>query len=261
MTTKAGGAATSEAAKTGDGAAGDTSKTGDQQGSKTPDTKTGEQKPGDTKEGKTGDGEQGTKGEQGSKAADGKGSEEGTKSGDGKADESQAPEKYDLAIPDDVKPYVGKKFLERFEAVARASGWSNDDANAELKEAIAIDAEDRKARVEAWTAATKADEDFGGDNLAETTRLANAAIDRVFPEGHRLRSGFLAFLQGGGADQKLEVAAFLATVGRMMGEDRPIRGKQAGAPQAKGADAAQATADSLYDSPTSKKVQEESLRR
>jgi hypothetical protein len=222
-------------------------------------TKTGEAPAGATTKTGEGDGTGGagattTKKEGGDQgAATGDGTTKDDKSG-GAAGAKKVPDKYELKVPDDAKDSIGKEELDYLEQVARASEWSNEDAQSELEAAIERQRAAIKRRHDAWITETKADEDFGGDQLAETERLGNAAIDKVFPTGHRLREGFLAFLKGSGATNKLEVAAFLATIGRLMGEDRPVTRRQPAKP------AGGENLDSFYDAPSSKKVQEESTR-
>lgn len=253
MTTKTGGQASTEAAGKGGAATAATSTTttegkgGTETGTGAATSKAGE---GGEQSGKGKEGEGTQSGEQGS------GAETGGKDGKGGAPESKAPEKYELSIPDDAKRFIGKEEIEYFENVARASNWSNEDAQAEIDAAIERQKAGITRRIKSWTDETKADEDFGGEALEETTRLGNAAINKVFPEGHRLRDPFLAFLKESGANQKLEVAAFLATVGRLMGEDRTTR-RQASSTTKKSGD----DGSDFYDHPTSKRVQEEAAAK
>ncbi len=186
--------------------------------------------------------------ESGKPAAEGTGGESGKEgTGDGKP---KAPATYTWNIPDEAKPFVHPKLLERVEAVARANDWSDVEANAEIADAIALDQQIRTDRIATFEAETKADADFGGDKLTETQRLANLAIDKVFPQGHRLREGFMSDLKATGYGSKLSVVAFLATIGRMVAEDQPP-GSASGERQGARAEG-EIDADKFYTHPTSK---------
>lgn len=229
----AGAGKTGEAEKPGAGAAG----AGDQAGKGAGDGKAGEQKPGD---GKAGEGEGDKKG------AEGQQGQKPEKQGDGAGDGKKAPAKYELKVPDDAKRNVADDDLQYLEGLARENDWTNEEAQAELDGHI----ERAKARVgkvfESWEAQTKADKELGGENLAQTQKYANQAIDRVFPEGHARRESFLAFLKESGGGVNVNTVAFLAEVGRLMGEDTGTGGRT----NAVKGDAA----DVLYDHPSSKKL-------
>jgi hypothetical protein len=191
-----------------------------------------------------------TPGETGKTVVEGaQGTPAGTETG-GKADqaipESKAPEKYELKVPDAGKAYVDDADLKYLEDVARESGWSNEDAQAALEEHVAT----VKVQADRWAAETRADKEYGGDKLTETQRLTKLAIDRLRPAGHARRESFLRFMGRGGAGNHIEVVAFLADLGRMMGEDSPTHARSAGA------DSTKDVAQQLYDHPTSKALDE-----
>jgi hypothetical protein len=203
-------------------------------------------KPGETKTGG-----QGTAEEQAAAAAAAAAEPKG-KDGEVKP-QPKAPEKYAFTVQDDRKASVPQKLLERVESIARANDWTNDEANAELTDMLKFDDELRQGQIATFETETKGDADFGGDHLTETQRLANLAIDKVFPEGHRLRERFMGNLKRTGFGSELSIVAFLATVGKLAAEDTPVRGRQA--PRVSGS-----TADGFYDHPSSKKVQEEAAK-
>jgi hypothetical protein len=148
-------------------------------------------------------------------------------------------------VPEASKAYADAGFVSRVEQIARANNWSNEDAQAALEEHL--DA----ARVQAttWAAETHADPTYGGDHLAETQRLAQKVIDRVRPQGHARRDSFLAFLGRGGAGNHIEVASFMADLGRLMSEDSPAHGRSTAGTT--GTDASK-----FYDHPTSRALDE-----
>lgn len=234
---------TGTAAGTTEGAAGSTST--DQAAA----TKTGEQTGtgGSTTDQKTGDGQ---KTGEGQKTGDGQQQQQQTDQGGkpeskaGSIAQPKAPEKYQLQVPDGAKAHVDEGFLSRVEKTAREGDLSNDEAQAFLEDTIAH----VTIQANSWADETRAHPTYGGDKLPETQRLAKAAIDRVFPAGHAMRASFDSFLSRGGAGNNINVVAFLAEVGRLMGEDKPAHGRTSGSvgtsPQDKAA--------VLYDHPDSK---------
>lgn len=148
----------------------------------------------------------------------------------------KAPEKYELAIPE--KSTIDAGDVKMIETIAREQGWSNDEAQAAL-ERHNDSLIEQSAR---FLADTKADQVWGGDNLAKTQADAKAVLDRVepatTPEGKALR----ALLDKSGYGNHIRVVSFLAKLGRMMAEDSP--GQGGGGAQA---GAAKSTEDTLYD--------------
>lgn len=190
----------------------------------------GDQKTGDdgkgkgagTDDGKGGDGDKGGAGDKGGDGSKGTGKADG----DG---QSKAPDKYELTVSDDAKhgaigDLVGDIQAD-VEADAKASGWTNEEAQAELDERLVRAADRRTTLSTRWRDETSKDTEFGGAKLDETTQLARNAVNKVFPEGHRLRDSFLRLLNGSGIGNKLEVVAFLATVGRHFAEDSGAGGR------------------------------------
>jgi len=235
--------------KTGTGAADSTAQKTGSEGTGDAATKTGDTgASGTTTEQKTGDGEAGKttpdpKTEAEKPKADGS-KEPGDKAGAQK-EQPKAPEKYELQVPDAVKNYVDASYLAQVEKTARAGGLSNDEAQAFLEDSITH----VTLQANTWADETKADKTYGGDKLAETQQLAKRAIERVFPTGHERRAAFDGFLARGGAGNNINVVAFLAEVGRLMGEDSPAHGR---AGTATPGDAGQQKASKLYDHPDSK---------
>ena len=178
--------------------------------------------------------------------------------GDEVKDQKKAPATYELTVPDDAKRFVTDADLERFQEIAKANDWTQEEAAAALTEEV-TNAQERQtassctAAIAAWEAETKADKTYGGKNLPETQRLANLAIDRVYPKGHPERDPFLAFLKESGGGVNLRAVKFFANLGRMMGEDTPSSGRSTSSSSAE-------KADKFYDHPTSKRVAEEAAK-
>lgn len=146
------------------------------------------------------------------KAGDGSKEPEG-KAGGPKADEPKAPEKYALTLPDDG--LLDGEDLAYLEKVAREAGMTQEEAEAalDMQHDAVLEQSNR------WRQQLESDPDYGGDNLTETQKLANLVIERVRPRGHARREAFLRFLHRGGGGNHIEVASFLADLGRMMAED------------------------------------------
>jgi hypothetical protein len=160
----------------------------------------------------------------------GKKADDTAAAGSGKKDDAAAaaaaaaakpPEKYELKLSDGSR--LNDRHVARVEQLAKANGWSQEDAALALKE-YETNANEEAAD---WLKDTKADKEFGGDNLQQTQTLATRAVDSLFPEGDRLRGGFKALLKSG-AESNLYVLAALARIGKLMSEDRPAQGAAGG---------------------------------
>jgi len=199
----AAGAASSEAGK--GGAAGDT---------KVADTKTAEDKTpaAGAAAAATGDKKAG---------ADGKQTETGGKDG---ADASKAPEKYELAIPDGADQWLDDADLKNFEKSARAKGLTNEQAQAHIDEY----ADSLATQSAAFREETSKHPKYGGDNLAETQRLATLALDRVRPANTAEGKAIRQLLARTGYGNNVHIVGLLADLGKMMAEDSPAHGTGAG---------------------------------
>jgi hypothetical protein len=130
--------------------------------------------------------------------------------------EPKAPEKYALKVPDGAE-WLGTDELARFEKSARAKNLSNEQAQSVLDEAITTRAEESAA----FRTVTESDPTYGGDNLAETQRLATLALDRIRPKGSTRGDSFRSYLTHSGHGNHLEVVSLLADLGKLMAEDQP----------------------------------------
>lgn len=141
----------------------------------------------------------------------------------GKADEAQpqskAPEKYALKVPDGGEAHIAADDLAYIENVGRANNWTNDEAQAEIDKAVELGQKRETARSEKLLGAFKADKDYGGDNFGKTQLLAEQAVNRVFPEGHRYRDEFLKTMNIPTVKNNVVFSAFLAEIGTLMAED------------------------------------------
>jgi hypothetical protein len=160
------------------------------------------------------------------------------------------PDKYTLSLPTQTR--LTADDVTQLEALARAKQLTNEQAQAELE--AYSDAVDQQAAQ--WLAASQADKDYGGEKLAQSQQLANAALDHLRPKGTPRGDAFRAFLKRSGADNHPEVLAFLADLGQRRAED-PTFGAQ---PARSGGDDKPDLASRLYGHPDSKKLQEETTR-
>jgi hypothetical protein len=153
----------------------------------------------------------------------------------------KAPATYALQLP--ASGRLSERHRTQIEAMARANDWSNDDAQAAVND---LDAQ-LAAETAGWLEDTKKDKDYGGEKLAESQRLGKLAVDRIRPAGHARRDAFLRLLDSTGYGNHVEVVAFFADLGKLMGED----------PGAGGSGSRVVTStreDRMYDHPTSKKL-------
>ena len=121
--------------------------------------------------------------------------------------------------------------LTELEKIARESGWTNDDAQSALEShVVRVSAKRQELRQ-----SLEADPTYGGQQTAETERLARIAIDHIRPEGHTRRQAFTALLHSGvGFIHHPEVLGFLADLGRLIGEDSPGHRTPGSAPSLEG---------------------------
>lgn len=161
--------------------------------------------------------------------------EAAAKNGKGKeppATEGKAPDKYELTVPDEAKTAIGDKHIERItaavETFAKENGLTAEQAQTELDARLDGAATTLGSMRDEWLAETKAHKTYGGEKLEETQQLARRAVDGIFPVGHELREAFIADLNQTGIGNKLTVVAFLASVGKHMGEDNPAFSRSAG---------------------------------
>jgi len=180
-----------------------------------------------------------TKAAEGKAAADDAGKTADTakqEPGDKAGDKPKVPEKYTLKAPEGG--YVDDDDLVRVAALAKAEGWTNEEAQAQLDRY----AKGTAAQAQEWLAQTNADPEYGGEKLADAQKRARAVIDKVRPEGHPRRESFLRILDKTGYGNHLEVLSFFADLGSMAAEDKPAGGANPREPK------------SWYDHPTSRAV-------
>lgn len=188
---------------------------GDKAGDKGAAGGDGDKGAGDGNKGGGDSGEQGAGDKAGNKGSENKG---GAKGGDGKAG-TGAPEKYELSLPKEQER-LDADDLKAIEVVARAKGWTNEEAQAQLEEHLeAIETQSNRFLEE-----TKSDPVYGGDKLDQTVALANKALDRLHPKGTPEGDRFRKLLTKSGYGNNVAVLAHLAKLGKMMAEDKSALG-------------------------------------
>lgn len=133
---------------------------------------------------------------------------------------AKAPETYTLTIPADATQYLDASDLKAFEKQARANGLTNEQAQA----VVGAEATRLVALSTAFRTETEADPTYGGDHLAASQQAARLALDRFAPKGTAEGDAFRRDLEKSGYGNKLTVFAFLARLGKALGEDRPTGG-------------------------------------
>lgn len=129
-----------------------------------------------------------------------------------------APDKYVLTLPEQTN--LDAADLADIEALAREANLPNDQAQALVEREHAR----QIAQSARLTAELTADKEYGGEKLAETQALARGIINRVRPEGHPRREAFQRILDRSGYGNHVEIASFLADLGRLAGEDTTFGG-------------------------------------
>ena len=126
------------------------------------------------------------------------------------------PDTYELALP--AEGPLDANDLAEFATLAKAKGWTNEQAQAALTE----HAQSLTAQADRFLTETKSHTEIGGDKLVVAQQQARAALDRFLPaetpEGQALRSG----LDKSGYGNWTPLVLLLARIGKAMGEDRPI---------------------------------------
>lgn len=152
----------------------------------------------------------------GKKPDEGAKPEGGSKDGAAKP-ASEAPEKYELSIPKGSEAFIDKADLAEISSVAKANGWTNDEAQAFLES----QADTITTKLTSLRTVTEKDPTYGGDKLEENQQSVRRIFDRVRPEGHPRREALQRVLTKTGIGNEIEMFSFLADIGKLMREDAP----------------------------------------
>lgn len=160
------------------------------------------------------------------------------------AETKKAPDAYALLVPDTAKDLVSPEDLKYLETVARASDWTNEEAQAELASLAERAQASIAAKSATWLTAAKADTEIGGDQFDTTSKHVKAVLDRFLPDTLDDGKVLRAAMNATGYGNFPPLVKLLARIGKAMAEDSPALGRLAGEPK-------DATAV-LYDHATSK---------
>lgn len=141
----------------------------------------------------------------------------GTQTGgkdDAAAQQSKAPEKYALTLPENG--HLDAHDLTAIETIARQQGWTNEEAQQRVNDHAAAVA----AQSAHFTEQTKADPVYGGAKLPDTLKHAGLALDKLRPAGTPRGDAFRALLDKSGYGNHPEVVSLLADLGSAMAEDK-----------------------------------------
>jgi hypothetical protein len=130
---------------------------------------------------------------------------------------AKVPDVYTLKAPEGSEEWITKDVLEQTAAIAKAQGWTNEQAQAHLDEHV----DATVARNTFLLEQTKSDPIYGGEHLEATQQLTRRIVDKVRPPGHPRREAFEKMLAVTGYGNHIEVVSFLADLGKMMREDQP----------------------------------------
>lgn len=151
-----------------------------------------------------------------------------------------APEKYEaFTVPEGVA--IDAEITTAFEAKAKSLNLSQEDAQELIDLSARATLKDRNAFTEqvtqtqaSWLAASQADKEFGGDNLAENMAVAKKALNFATPE-------FKTMLTKSRLGDHPEMVRFMFRIGKAMSEDGFVRGQQAASAERDRSDAARAS--------------------
>jgi hypothetical protein len=86
---------------------------------------------------------------------------------------------YALTVPKGSEPWLDDADVRSVEATAKANGWTNEEAQAQLDAHADVLAQQSTA----FRTETEAHPVYGGEHLGETQRLANLVLDRFAASG------------------------------------------------------------------------------
>lgn len=130
------------------------------------------------------------------------------------------PEKYEFTVPDGES--ITPEVMEAYSAAAKDLKMSQADAQKMLvamAPALRANAATQHTKaVEAWSASSKADQEFGGTNLKENLGVAKQAVETFASQGLR------TLLEESGLGNHPEVIRMFYRVGKSISQDRLVTG-------------------------------------
>ena len=135
--------------------------------------------------------------------------------------ENKAPEKYELALPEDT--LLDEGAIERTAAYAKEQGLSNDAAQEFLNEHSQAVADHVDAQSETWASEIDTDAEIGGKKRGESVEMARRVVTRFGTDD------FKQLMVKFGYGNHKEVVRIFSRIGKAMGEDKLVHGAPAGA--------------------------------
>jgi len=131
--------------------------------------------------------------------------------------EPKAPDTYELKVPEGAESYIDEGDFERVKAIAKAKGWTAEQAQEALDEHADAIAEQSAA----FRAEVDKDPVYGGKHLEQTQLQASRALDRMWPKGSEEHKALGKLLTKTGWGNHRLIVGGLANLGKLMQEDSP----------------------------------------
>ncbi len=132
------------------------------------------------------------------------------------------PETYTWTVAEPDRAFMPEAHLTRFGELAKASKWSQADADAFVGEQIAL----RRQASDLLLNELKANPEVGGDKLAVTQQAIGAFVDRWLPKTDPLRTAWDTNVTALGYANFAPLVVMLARAAASLQEDRPPIGQQ-----------------------------------
>lgn len=140
----------------------------------------------------------------------------GGKDGD-QGGQPKAPDSYELTVPEGAESYIEADDITEIAAIAKARGWTAEQAQQALEDHADAIAE----RSAAFRAEVEKDPVYGGKNLEQSQIQATRALDRMWPQGSPEREALGKLLTKTGFGNHRLIVGGLANLGKLMQEDNP----------------------------------------
>ena len=144
----------------------------------------------------------------------------GGKDGD-QGGQPKAPDSYELTVPEGAESYIEADDIAEIQAIAKAKGWTAEQAQQALDDHADAIAE----RSAAFRAEVDSDPVYGGKNLEQTQIQATRALERMWPKGSKEHEALGKLLTKTGFGNHRLIVGGLANLGKLMQEDNPQAGK------------------------------------
>lgn len=131
--------------------------------------------------------------------------------------EPKVPDSYELTVPEGAESYIEADDIAEIQAIAKAKGWTAEQAQQALDEHADAIAE----RSASFRAEVDSDPVYGGKNLEQTQIQATRALERMWPKGSPEHAALGKLLTKTGFGNHRLIVGGLANLGKLMQEDSP----------------------------------------